>query len=301
MNWKHDDLAEDLASHLRGSTDRMIWTDMQLGPSGSSRPDVYALPIAYGRFQPIAYECKVSMSDFRADVTKGKYTDYLKFAAGVVFACPAGLLKKDDIPAGAGLMVRGPDGWRSLKKATLVKCETLPREAWMKLLIDGSRRDIQRKEIEKESSCRSLNEYRTIQKIRAEFGEVVAAAIKDHRNQTTHHLADLKTRFATQTAMLAADLKRVEEKRKAARKQVDDHCSKLLTDLAAVVGMDPDAEQVYEMGCRLRDMIKLAQADTTVQELRSIIRSMKYGFDQFREAEAVLDAAAHGDQPRLVA
>ncbi|MGO4304207.1 hypothetical protein [Cupriavidus sp. RAF12] len=48
-------------------------------------------------------------------------------------------------------------------------------------------------------------------------------------------------------------------------------------------------------------MIKLAQADTTVQELRAIIRSMKYGFDQFRDAEAILDEAAKGDQPRLVA
>ena len=127
MKWGHDQLAEDLASHLRGNTDRMVWTDMQLGPSGSSRPDVYAIPTSYSRFQPIAYECKVSMSDFRADVTKGKYTDYLKFAAGVVFACPAGLLKKEDIPAGAGLMVRGPDGWRSLKKPALIKCETLKR------------------------------------------------------------------------------------------------------------------------------------------------------------------------------
>lgn len=291
MKWGHDQLAEDLASHLRGNTDRMVWTDMQLGPAGSSRPDVYAIPTSYSRFQPIAYECKVSMSDFRADVTKGKYTDYLKFASGVVFACPAGLLKKEDIPAGAGLMVRGPDGWRSLKKAALVKCETLPREAWMKLLIDGSRRDIQRQQIENESSCRSLNEYRAIQKIRAEFGEVVAAAIKDHRNQTTHHLADLKTRFATQTAMLATDLERVEEKRKAARKQVDEHCSKLLKDLAAVVGMDPDAEEVYEMGIRLREMIALAKADSTVRELRSIVQGMQYQFNRFREAEAIIDAA----------
>lgn len=301
MNWKHDDLAEDLASHLRGNTDRMIWTDMQLGPSGSSRPDVYALPIAYSRFQPIAYECKVSMSDFRADVTKGKYTDYLKFAAGVVFACPAGLLKKEDIPAGAGLMVRGPDGWRSLKKPALIKCETLPREAWMKLLIDGSRRDIQRQEVAKEHSLRSLNEYRTIQKIRIEFGEVVAAAIQDHRNQTTHHLADLKSRISVQAAALERELERLEENRQKARKHTDDQCSKMLTELAKVVGMEPGVDSVYVMASKLRDMIALAQADTTVKELRSIIQSMKYGFDQFRDAEAVLDAAATEVSPRLVA
>ena len=33
MTWRHDELADDLAAHLRGGTDRMVWTDMQLGPS----------------------------------------------------------------------------------------------------------------------------------------------------------------------------------------------------------------------------------------------------------------------------
>lgn len=31
----HNELAEDLAQHLRGGTGRMVWTDTQLGPSGS--------------------------------------------------------------------------------------------------------------------------------------------------------------------------------------------------------------------------------------------------------------------------
>jgi len=291
-DWRHDDLAEDLASHLRGSTDRMVWTDMQLGPAGSSRPDVFAIPTSYSRFQPIAYECKVTKSDFRADVTKGKYTDYLKFAAGVMFACPVGLLRKEDIPVGAGLIVRGPEGWRSLKKPTLTICESLPRTTWMKLLIDGSRRDIQRREVENERSLRSLNEHRAIQKLRAEFGEVVAAAISDHRQQTTHHLTNLRYRIKGEEEALQRDLERIEEKRRVARKHVDDHCSKLLADLAAVVGMEADAAQVYEMGSRLRDMIKLAQADSTVQELRAIVRRMQHSFNDFRDAEAVIDAAA---------
>ncbi|WP_155772611.1 hypothetical protein [Burkholderia vietnamiensis] len=32
MNWNHDDLAGDLAAHLRGASDRLVWTDMQLEP-----------------------------------------------------------------------------------------------------------------------------------------------------------------------------------------------------------------------------------------------------------------------------
>lgn len=296
MNWTHDGLADDLAAHLRGNTDRMVWTDMQLGPSGSSRPDVYALPKTYSRFQPIAYECKVSMSDFRSDVTKGKYTDYLAFASGVVFACPAGLLKKEDIPNGAGLMVRGPDGWRSLKKPALVKCESLPRDAWMKLLIDGSRRDLERQELQKDRAWRSLNEYNALAKIRVEFGEVVAAAIQDHRNKTTHRLDDLQRQFVTQTAVVEGELRRLDERRRETRKYADDYCSKLLTDLAAAVGMEPDAGEVVEMGMRLRKMIALAQRDSTVKELREVVEKMRWGVDRFREMEAILDAAQHGDK-----
>lgn len=38
----HDELAQSLAAHLRGDA-RMIWCDLQLGPSGSPRPDVYTI------------------------------------------------------------------------------------------------------------------------------------------------------------------------------------------------------------------------------------------------------------------
>lgn len=55
-DWAHDDLAHDLASYLRGMTDRRVWVDMQLGPSGSPRPDVYTIPCSFTRFTPLAYE-----------------------------------------------------------------------------------------------------------------------------------------------------------------------------------------------------------------------------------------------------
>lgn len=289
MNWTHDELAEDLATHLRGNTDRMVWTDMQLGPMHSSRPDVYSIPKTYSRFQPIAYECKVSMSDFRADVTKGKYTDYLAYASGVVFACPAGLLKKEDIPAGAGLMVRGPEGWRSLKKPALTKCESLPRDAWMKLLIDGSRRDIERQECQKDRAWRSLNEYVALKKVRAKFGEVVAAAIQDYLNQTTYRLSDLKHQIATQTALLENELERIDERRRLARESEERRCSAMLRELAEVVGMEPDQKNIHAIESRLRAMISLAQADTTVKELSHIVQQISWGVKEFREMEAAMN------------
>ena len=119
MKWGHDQLANDLAEHLAKQTDRIIWTDMQLGPSGSPRPDVYSIPKSYSGYKPIAYECKVSVSDFRSDITKGKWQSYLKYSSGVIFAVPKGLITKDDLPKGCGLIVRSENGWRMVKGPTL--------------------------------------------------------------------------------------------------------------------------------------------------------------------------------------
>lgn len=139
MGWKHNELARDLADHLRGGA-RLVWEDMQLGPAGSPRPDVYTLAPSFARFTPIAYECKISVSDFRSDVTSGKWQSYLKFAGGVIFAAPAGLISKSDVPATCGLILRGEKSWRTVRKPTLAPVDNLPRDAWIKLLIDGVQR-----------------------------------------------------------------------------------------------------------------------------------------------------------------
>lgn len=115
MTWRHDDLAEDLADHLRGISDRMVWTNMQLGPSGSPRPDVYTLAKSFSRPRPMAYEIKVSLPDYRRDVTSGKWQSYLDYSSAVVFVVPAGLITKADLPAGCGLMTRSDKGWRTAK------------------------------------------------------------------------------------------------------------------------------------------------------------------------------------------
>jgi hypothetical protein len=288
VNWTHDALAHDLAAHLRGISDRRVWVDMQLGPAASTRPDVYTIPCS---FTPLAYECKVSVSDFRADVTKGKYTDYLAYASGVIFACPAGLLKRDDIPKGAGLMTRGDEGWRVVKAPTLAKCPDLPRSLWLKLVMDGERRDHERQAHMEQHCKRELNEYRAMQKVRAKFGEVIAAAIDDHRRQTTRRLDDLRHRISMEAGRLEAELKHLEDHRKAARQTEERECSEMLRDLAAVVGMDPDPKNIRQMSNRLEAMIALAHESTTVKELRGIVAQMRWGVDRFRELEQALKPA----------
>lgn len=136
--WKHDDLAADLAGHLF-APERMVWRDMQLGPVGSPRPDVYTIAKSFVRPNPTAYECKISVSDFRADVTSGKWQSYLKYASAVVFAAPVGLISAKDVPAMCGLVLRHGEAWRLAKKPTICPVE-IPQLACLKLLIDGVER-----------------------------------------------------------------------------------------------------------------------------------------------------------------
>lgn len=141
--WKHDALAEDLAAHLRGSRGDMVtWLDMQLGPAGSPRPDVYAIAHTYTALAATAYEVKVSRSDFLRDACAGKALGYLKFAGAVVFAAPAGMLKKTEIPGGCGLIERHAEVWRFARKPVRQRLENLPWTAWVKLVTDGRGREL---------------------------------------------------------------------------------------------------------------------------------------------------------------
>jgi hypothetical protein len=173
MDWKHDDLAADLAQYLR-SSERMVWTDMQLGPSGSPRPDVYTLEKSYSRPQPTAYECKISRSDLRSDTTSGKWQKYLAFAGAVIFAVPEGLCTPADIPPGCGLIVRKAQVWRIARKATRGTV-VLPMDACMKLLIDGVNRTVG----QNIPQPRHANIWSENKAVRKKFGEAVAVAARD--------------------------------------------------------------------------------------------------------------------------
>ncbi len=147
---------------------------MQLGPSGSPRPDVYTLERSYSRPMPTAYEVKISRSDLRSDTTSGKWQKYLAFAGAVIFAVPDGLCTVADIPVGCGLIVRKGATWRHVRKATRQPV-TLPTDACMKLLIDGVRRTVQREM----PQPRTLDLWREHEEVRNKFGEAVARAARD--------------------------------------------------------------------------------------------------------------------------
>lgn len=264
--WGHNELANDLADHLAGINDRVIWTDMQMGPQGSPRPDVYTIPKSYTRFTPIAYEVKVSVADFRRDVTAGKWQSYLSYAAGVFFAVPHGLVTKADVPAGCGLIVRGPDGWRTAKAPTLQHIETLNRDAWMKLMIDGIRR-------QRDIRMREFQPWAAQAKLAAKFGETVAQLLHDvatAEDRLRRKLDNLNKSHEQALSFIKERYELAEEKAEQSRNQIDAERAML----AEVLGLDPCANAFHIAAAmqRVRDAL---DRDEVVKELRSTIQQVR--------------------------
>ncbi|MBP2845414.1 hypothetical protein J8655_07985 [Dickeya oryzae] len=267
--WTHNGLAHDLAEHLRQNTSRFVWEDMQLGPSGSPRPDVYAVPYSFSKFCPVAYECKISVSDFRADVTKGKYTSYIPFASGIVFAVPEGLIKKADLPAGCGLMVRGESGWRTLKGPTMSAVDNLPRDAWIKLLIDGIKRESQRSELK----ARVGHIWATEKELSKRHGEEVARLVCDAYSSAER----LRDAVANQEAVRAAIFRETEEERKRRQESLDKAIGRLndaQMELAETLGL-PDGATIPQLTRAIYDARNRLAEDAEIQRFRSLFSSLE--------------------------
>ncbi|GAI89372.1 unnamed protein product, partial [marine sediment metagenome] len=140
MDWTGKSLAEDLAK-TKDHRDWMTWVQIPLGSvmwatGHMPRADVLAVRKSFTNPSFTIYEVKVSRSDFNADVNKGKYRIYFADCCQFYFAVPAGLVKKEEVPEGAGLIVRGENGWRVVKSAP--RREYTPDvELLLKLLMRG--------------------------------------------------------------------------------------------------------------------------------------------------------------------
>lgn len=161
----------------------MVWEDMQLGPAHSARPDVFTMRKSFTDPRPLVYEVKVSAADYRSDITTGKWQRYLEFSTGVIFAAPAGMIAKADLPRGCGLITRGDNGWHTVKAPTRQVCK-LPERVLLKLLIDGIDR-------ERAVQAHKRQERYTLGRAAREtLAEDVRAAVHDAealRTQIDHH------------------------------------------------------------------------------------------------------------------
>ncbi|WP_318393181.1 MmcB family DNA repair protein [Enterobacter sp.] len=269
MKWTHNALAHDLAEHLRQNTARIVWEDMQLGPSGTARPDVYALPCSFSKFCPVVYEIKVSVSDFRADVTAGKFTKYFAYASAVVFAVPDGMLKKSDIPEGCGLMVRKEGGWHTVKGPTMRPIDTLPRDAWIKLVIDGIRRETERSRLSIRTAPVYVNETRLAQRHGQEISSLVS--------QAYNAKARLESAIAQQETRRAEVSQQTEQEARWHREQMERQALSLNSaqkELAEVLGLPADAT-VYQLTRAINEASYRLAQDSEIQRLRGIFGNLE--------------------------
>jgi len=287
----HDELAYDLAHHLSEKTGRIVWTDMQLGPVGSPRPDVYSIDPSFMRFRPLAYEVKVSKSDYRRDITSGKWQTYLPFAAGVIFAVPAGLVARSELPEGCGLMVRNADGWRTIKAPTLNPIKTLPHKVWVKLLIDGIKREAARQLAEKRPAL--ADEWSMRYKIGKKLGNDVRnvlddrATAEDRYRQETQRLRDV-TRDVTESIS-----KKIREHEQRIRQSMERDAAAIdavRAELTQALGL-PVNSSVNHIQIAAAEQVRRLSRDDEVWNLR---RALSMAQRALSDGLSVPDLAAGG-------
>lgn len=245
----HDQLQNDLASHLRAGTDRMVWTNTQLGPVGSPRPDVFTVNKSFSRFRTDCYEIKVSVSDLRSDVTSGKWQSYRKFGHCVWFAFPRGMVALDLIPKECGVILRSESGWRAARKPVAQVLDTLPRDAWLKLLMDLH--PINSSGFVK--APRHANDYTGSEIVRKRLGDKIGRLFSD--------VADAENRLKYRKDSLAADIAAIDEQKERHRKMIDDNAARTMKALE---------EGMFELGCALG----IKPEDLTAYTLKSAVMDL---------------------------
>ncbi|OTG87909.1 MmcB family DNA repair protein [Acinetobacter sp. ANC 3813] len=285
--WGHDELAKDLAAHLAANNDRMIWLDMQLGPAGSPRPDVFTAPKSYSGFKPIAYECKVSVSDYRSDITSGKWMSYLKYASGVVFAVPKGLIQVKDLPEGCGLIVRSENCWRMVKGPTLRPiANDLPKDFWIKLLIDGVTRTV------RDNRYKQSFEHITQKKITEKYGAELGEALRRRDNAVSsleYKTQQLKKQIGDVNFLESAERQRnsLETDKK--------YLEKANADLCELLGL-PAGSHVWTIRDALDKQKKMLTESSQIQAVQKSLNSaVKSLHKQLEELEELRFLAGVGD------
>jgi len=270
--WKHDELASDLAQHLV-SDNRMVWTDMQMGPSGSPRPDVYTLEKSYSRPRPVSYEIKVSRSDFLSDVNAAKWQKYLDFSGGVIFAVPKGLITKAEVPFECGLIVRGENGWKTMKREKPGTGRP-DFQSMMKLVIDGIDRTIAKNP----PMPRRIDQWSVVRSVSRDLGEEVASVVRDQLGAKTRldlaqQHADESRREATETLRNArSEAREMAEKYKETAKR---ELEVTRVEAARALGLPEDAEW-RDLRFRRRELIGSLSKDGVFRGMQQEIRDLRH-------------------------
>lgn len=203
--WNHDKLCEDLALALGGlpflnvplgsrflrhmENYRELYDAIYRGENyGEAKKNLHQVQMAdvmrvmpsYTRFCVFIYEVKVSRSDFQSDLRSGKWRGYLDHCHRFMFAMPAGIARREEMPEEAGLIVRGSRGWQVQKTAPARDVE-IPTETLMAMLFLKQRKTVRQRNIDRAYWEKINLFYRRRGKQVSEFGKKVAKALAVYR------------------------------------------------------------------------------------------------------------------------
>jgi len=266
MKWKHDDLLYDLAAHLE-KPERMMWCDMPMENHGSCRPDIYTLNKSFSSPKPLVYEIKVSVSDYRGDVTSGKWQKYLKYASGVIFCVPKGLITKADLPSGCGLMVRSEKGWRTVKAPTLQKLPEIPVYTWLKLLMTGVEQEYT---VARYKYGRSFNEVKVAKEA---FSKEVYQVLLD-LDKAKRRVEYLDRQYEERERRMHESLEREREYKLATLNKDREVVDKTLKEFEDVFGFKPSAN-LWGVRNKVEHLYNRCQEDKEVVRLKGIIKDLQ--------------------------
>jgi hypothetical protein len=119
------DLTRSLVEHLarpRRKTQPVVCAEIALAGSWGSHGRLDVAALHWGSnwsWMLDGYEVKVSRQDFTRDIDAGKHQKYLPSLDRLFFAAPKGLIRKEELPPGIGLIVWSEDGdsWSVVKRA----------------------------------------------------------------------------------------------------------------------------------------------------------------------------------------
>ena len=117
IKMSHRELCFDLAAAKDTRFIEVPLGSVWLNYGGVGQADVITIKPSYTRFNLDIYECKVSRSDYLKDIKSGKYKKYLEHCNRLYFAVTYGIAKVEEIPENVGLIVRGENGWSTVKAA----------------------------------------------------------------------------------------------------------------------------------------------------------------------------------------
>lgn len=142
---------------------------------GSLRLDAWVLKKGWTNAGVMAYEIKISRSDFVGD---NKWQNYLEYCNEFYFVTPWGLISPDELPAEAGLMWVSKTGTRLfVKKKAHRRTNTIPESIYRYILMH--RVKIKNEDGVKQNAAEHWKNWLELRKENKELGGMVSRRIRE--------------------------------------------------------------------------------------------------------------------------